>query len=60
LSHKAKGPLITDPSIISESLPIYIGPVEAFKVTNSNFAPSSINIFSGAITFTLFGIIAES
>ena len=58
-SHKAKGPLITEPSIISALLPIYIGPDEAFKVTNSSFAPSSIKIFSGAITFTLLGMGCE-
>ena len=43
-SHKAKGPRIIDPSMISEFFPIYIGPSFAFKEHSGKTAPSSIKI----------------
>ena len=46
LSHKAKGPLTMDPSIISAFLPMYMGPVEALSMACSIFAPFSMKIFS--------------
>ena len=56
LSHNAKGPLIILPSIISVFFPIYIGPFEALREHNGNFAPSSIKIFSGLNATVISGI----
>ena len=38
---------------------MYIGPFEALSVVNSKVAPSSIKIFSGAMTLLLDGIGLE-
>ena len=51
----AKGPRTTEPSIISASLPTYIGPDLVFKIAPSITAPSSKKInFSSPITRFVF------